>query len=62
MQYFLPENYQWVKEALIKEGRKDLIGYGPKCLIPPNPPKQASSKQTFSKNKPQKRHGGYRQK
>ena len=62
MQYFLPENYQWVKEALIKEGRKDLIGYGPKCLIPPNPPKQASSKQKFSKNKPQKRRGGYRQK
>lgn len=37
MQYKNIENYQLVKEALIKAGRTDLIGFGPKCLIPPRP-------------------------
>ncbi len=35
IQYRLPENYDLVKEALLKAGRQDLIGFGPKCLIPP---------------------------
>ena len=35
IQYRRPENYDLVKEALIKEGREDLIGFGPGCLIPP---------------------------
>ena len=35
IQYRRPENYDLVKEALIKEGREDLIGFGPNCLIPP---------------------------
>ena len=35
IQYRLPENYDLVKEALVKAGRQDLIGFGPKCLIPP---------------------------
>lgn len=35
IQYRNPENYELVKEALIKEGRKDLIGMGKECLIPP---------------------------
>lgn len=30
-----PENYQIVKKALIQAGRRDLIGYGPDCLIKP---------------------------
>ncbi|WP_081476818.1 YgiQ family radical SAM protein [Methanocella conradii] len=38
LQYKNPENYDLVKKALIKAGRKDLIGYGPKCLIPPSRP------------------------
>ena len=33
IQYKRPENYELVKEALIKAGRADLIGTGPKCLI-----------------------------
>ncbi|MGN0346734.1 MAG: YgiQ family radical SAM protein [Lachnospiraceae bacterium] len=37
MQYRKPENYNLIKEALIKCGRQDLIGFGPKCLIPPRP-------------------------
>lgn len=35
LQYKNPANYYLVKKALIKAKRKDLIGYGPKCLIPP---------------------------
>ena len=35
IQYRRPENYDLVKEALQKEGREDLIGFGPRCLIPP---------------------------
>lgn len=35
IQYRDPKNYDLVKEALEKSGRKDLIGFGPKCLIRP---------------------------
>ena len=35
MQYKLPQNYDLVYEALVKAGRKDLIGFGKKCLIKP---------------------------
>lgn len=35
IQYRRPENYELVKEALLKAGRGDLIGFGEKCLIPP---------------------------
>ena len=37
IQYKRPENYELVKKALIKAHREDLIGYGPKCLIPSRP-------------------------
>ena len=35
IQYKEPSNYELVKEALIKEKRQDLIGFGDRCLIPP---------------------------
>lgn len=35
IQYKKPENYDLVKEALLKCGRQDLIGFGKECLIPP---------------------------
>ena len=35
IQYKRPENYDLVKEALLKCGRQDLIGFGKECLIPP---------------------------
>ncbi|WP_165220974.1 YgiQ family radical SAM protein [Aquisphaera insulae] len=41
MQFFKPENYFMVREALLKAGRRDLIGSGCDCLIPSNPPKVA---------------------
>ena len=34
LQYWLPENRRLVEAALEKLGRRDLIGGGPKCLIP----------------------------
>lgn len=35
IQYRDPENYKLVYEALMKTDRRDLIGFDPKCLIPP---------------------------
>ena len=35
IQYRDPKNYDLVKEALIKTGHTDLIGFDSKCLIPP---------------------------
>lgn len=35
IQYKRPENYELVKEALLKAGRQELIGFEKKCLIPP---------------------------
>ncbi len=41
MQFFKPENYFTVREALIQAGRQDLIGSGCDALIPAQPPKEA---------------------
>ncbi|MCD1295829.1 YgiQ family radical SAM protein [Methanocella sp. CWC-04] len=38
LQYKNPDNYDLVKEALMKAGRKDLIGNSEKCLIPRSRP------------------------
>ena len=38
LQYFKPENYADVREALAEAGRLDLMGDGPECLIPSRPP------------------------
>jgi hypothetical protein len=40
MQFFKPENYFEVREALVRAGRTDLIG-GCEGLIPANPPREA---------------------
>lgn len=47
LQFSKPENYNLVREALIKTHREDLIGNGPKCLISERPPK-------FKKNRVKK--------
>lgn len=41
MQYRYPKNYDIVYRALKKAHRDDLIGSGPKCLIPARRPKEA---------------------
>ena len=33
LQFKNPKNYNLVHDALVKAGREDLIGNGPKCLI-----------------------------
>ncbi len=35
MQYWEPKHRKLVRKALLKAGRQDLIGYGRKCLVPP---------------------------
>jgi uncharacterized radical SAM protein YgiQ len=41
MQFFKPENYFLVRKALVKAGRRDLIGEGCHALISSTPPKEA---------------------
>ncbi len=41
LQFFKPENYFEVHEALVKAGRRDLIGGGCDALIPAHPPREA---------------------
>lgn len=50
IQYKDPKNYELVKEALIKTGRQDLIGFDKKCLIPPRLIKKNSSKNMDGKD------------
>jgi uncharacterized radical SAM protein YgiQ len=51
MQFFKPENWFTVREALIEAGRQDLIGNGCDCLIPANPPKEALEKRRRAANR-----------
>ena len=41
LQFFKPENYFEVRQALEKAGRQDLIGDGCDCLSPARPPQEA---------------------
>lgn len=49
IQYRKPENYELVKEALERAGRRELIGFGKECLIPPR--KTAAHKKQKKKKK-----------
>lgn len=50
LQYFIPENKPLVIKALIKAGRRDLIGNGKNCLVTPH----AGMKNTAAKKKKDK--------
>src|SRR6266481_7312085 len=52
MQFFKPENYFTVREALIQAGRADLIGNGCDCLIPAQPPREAIEARRRQANAP----------
>ena len=41
LQFFKPENYFEVRQALLEAGRGDLIGGGCDALIPAQPPREA---------------------
>ena len=57
IQYRNPENYDLVYEALVKCNRRDLIGFGPKCLIKPRKNIGRGSDPWLNKNKAKnKRH------
>ncbi|MBE5912456.1 MAG: YgiQ family radical SAM protein [Pseudobutyrivibrio ruminis] len=56
IQYKRPENYDLVKEALIKAGREDLIGFGEECLIPPRKIKGKEFKKNDSKKSDSKKN------
>ena len=75
MQFFKPENYVEVRQALLKAGRSDLIGNGCDALIPAKPPREALERrrrdasdyvhaiEKKKRSKKQSRHGstaGYR--
>lgn len=52
IQYRNPENYELVKEALLREHREDLIGFDPSCLIRPRKTtKTASGSPRRNRNK-----------
>lgn len=50
MQFFKPENYFEVRDALREAGRSELIGEGCDCLIPSRPPKEAIEKRRNDAN------------
>ena len=56
MQFFKPENWFTVREALIEAGRQDLIGSGCDCLIPAQPPKEAIEARRRRVNDPDHYH------
>ena len=49
IQYRNPANYALVEEALTRAGRRDLIGWGDRCLIRPGKPKQEKGKEEKKK-------------
>jgi len=59
IQYRDPKNYELVKEALIKAGRTDLIGFDKKCLIRPEGgqmPQKNTGRTAGTKDVPAKKH------
>ena len=58
IQYKRPENYDLVKEALMKLGRGDLIGFGKECLIPPRKIKRDNIKTNNLSKKHNSNHAG----
>ena len=60
LQYFKPENYADVHEALAEADRLDLVGDGPECLIPARPPKIAASRKSPPRRGQERPAAGYR--
>jgi radical SAM superfamily enzyme YgiQ (UPF0313 family) len=59
LQYYVPENYGDVYEALESAGRLDLVGDGPGCLIPSRPPRITSDRKSPQRG-PERPTAGYR--
>jgi Domain of unknown function (DUF3362) len=56
LQFFKPENWFTVREALIQAGRQDLIGSGCDGPIPAQPPKEATEARRRRANDPNHYH------
>ena len=58
LQYFIPENKPIVIKALIKAGRRDLIGNDKKCLVTPLASQTAGGyRKDSTKNNVKKKNG-----
>jgi uncharacterized radical SAM protein YgiQ len=55
IQYRDPKNYELVREALIKAGRQDLIGFEKKCLIRPKKGESFASIKPLAKHSKKKK-------
>ena len=62
IQYRNPANYELVREALVKAGREDLIGYDKKCLIRPKRGESGFSHNTLTDDKDKAKSGRQKQK
>lgn len=56
IQYRDPKNYDLVCKALRVAHRNDLIGYGPRCLVRPVPPKQTGAEAPKKGRPPRRKH------
>ena len=59
LQYNRPQNAPFVREALIKLGREDLIGYGPECLV--RPERESAPHSNYKSKKPAQSPKGKKQ-
>lgn len=62
MQYFNPKNKALTEEALLKAGRRDLIGSGPNCLIRGTVSKSNQQSASVKHNKPYKEYAHVKKK
>lgn len=66
LQFWKPENWRSVKDALERAGRNDLIGEGRDCLIPRRPPRESEERARRGRDEqreripPERRTNGYR--
>lgn len=58
LQFSQPRNYDLVYQALVKAGREDLIGFGPRCLIKPRGEFSTSPKKGGAKSSTNRSGGG----
>jgi uncharacterized radical SAM protein YgiQ len=56
LQYRNPSNHRLVREALKIAGREDLIGWGEKCLVPPEKKESRERQERREKGKSKRRH------
>jgi uncharacterized radical SAM protein YgiQ len=60
LQFWKPENYADMREALEQAGREDLIGEGAECLIGEQPPNRTAGEGRPKQSRPNRPGTGYR--